>query len=64
MTKFTSVQGVLEINALKREDGVSLVKDAKAERSKGKKWIAHKVKTGGFKRESVAKERLFHQTLK
>jgi hypothetical protein len=40
------------------------VKDAEAEGSKGKKWLAHKVKKGGFKRESVSKERLFHQTLK
>jgi hypothetical protein len=40
------------------------VKDAEAEGSKGQKRLAHKVKTGGFKRESVAKARLFHQTLK
>jgi hypothetical protein len=40
------------------------VKDAEVEGSKGQKQLAHKVKTGGFKRESVAKERLFHQNLK
>jgi hypothetical protein len=40
------------------------VKDAEAERSKGQKRLAHKVKTREFKRESVAKARLFHQTLK
>jgi hypothetical protein len=40
------------------------VKDTEVEGSKGEKQLAHKVKTGGFKMESVAKERLFHQTLK
>ena len=40
------------------------MKDAEAEGSKGQKWLAHKIKTGGLKRESVAKARLFHQTLK
>ena len=40
------------------------MKDVEVEGSKGRKRLAHKVKTGGFKRESVAKARLFHQTLK
>jgi hypothetical protein len=45
MTNFTSAQGVLEISALKGLNGVSEVKDAETEGSKGQKRLAHKIKT-------------------